>query len=157
MGPAHLASPLEVRPSWGPTCHIWVIGLVFSRFRCSGWPMDPCNRTWLVEKMFPWIDDVSPCLWLCFFSFVATKWVLLILVLGWAFYLGSFFLVSCIFCPNSPAHISRPTYVEFVNISSYPNIYSLSCSYFARKLTVKMGRNRPSTVSVRITKIRVKT
>ena len=41
------------------------------------------------------------------------------------FYLGSVFLIFYIFCPNSLAQISRPAYVKFVNISSYPNIYFL--------------------------------
>ena len=53
-------------------------------------------------------------------------------------------LVYCIFGPNSPTHIFRPASIEFVNKSSYANIYSLWCSYFAWYLMVKMVQNRLS-------------
>ena len=65
----------------GPQGRLCLSRLFLCQFRCSSGSVDPCNRVWLVEKIFPWIDDVSPCLWLCFFSCVAVKWAFLILVL----------------------------------------------------------------------------
>ena len=62
-------------------------------------------------------------------------------------YLGSYLLVSYIFGSNLPTHIFRPAYVEFVNKSSYANIYSLWCLYFSQYLIVRIDQNRPSTPS----------
>ena len=64
--------------------------------------------------------------------------------LAWNSCLGSYLFVSCIFGPNSPAHIFRPASMEFVNKSSYASIYFFWCLNFVWYLTIKMGQNKLS-------------
>ena len=42
--------------------------------------MDPCTQVCLVEKVFPWIDEVVMLLGCVSFSCEAIKWALLILM-----------------------------------------------------------------------------
>jgi hypothetical protein len=54
---------------------------------------------------------------------------------------------ACVFRLNSPAHISKPTFVKFANNLSYTNIYFLFLVGFVQDLMVKLGQNRSSTSS----------
>ena len=64
-----------------------------------------------------WIDDMSR-VWAEFPSHVQLPsvpfWPLALLVLGPRIYALDNMLVTCSFGPNSPAHILRPAYVEFI-------------------------------------------
>ena len=70
--------------SW-PPCYVCGSWLVLRRFGSSGGPVDPRERVWFVEKVFPRIDDVSPCLWAAFLLVWGCKMDYLILVLDRSF------------------------------------------------------------------------
>ena len=124
----HATSPYVLGHHVGP----WILVLEpnWSRSCCLGLMM--CLGSWAVFPSHVRLPsgpfDPCACLWLAM-----NLW------------LGSYLLVSCIFGPNSPIHIFRPSSVEFINKSSYARIYSFWYFNFAQDLTVKKGQNRPST------------
>ena len=69
----------------GPPCYVWGSWLVLRRFGSSGGPVDPRERVWFIEKVLPWIDDMSPCLWVVFLLMWGCLVGRLILVCSWAF------------------------------------------------------------------------
>ena len=124
-----------------------MLRLSFSQFSCSGGPMDPHSRARLVDKVLPSIDEAFMLMGCVSFSYEAVKWTLLIHVLAcdWLeIHASDHTCLFHAFWPKFTAHIFRPAFIEFVSKSSYANIYSVRCSYFARYLTVKIGQNRPS-------------